>query len=112
MVIVDDWTGPSKRFTHWLIRDIESRPSIPENIPRAAMISEPFAAVRGTNNFGSTGYRGPCPPSGEIHTYCFNVYGLDAKLGIPPVSKRDVLEEAMKRNMVQYGGQAIATYNR
>ncbi|MGB8821132.1 MAG: YbhB/YbcL family Raf kinase inhibitor-like protein, partial [Methanoregula sp.] len=99
-------------FTHWLIWDFESRPTIPEKIPRAAVITEPFTAVQGTNDFGTTGYRGPCPPKGEVHTYYFNVYGLDAILGIPPGSKRDVLEKAMEGHMVQYGGQAIATYSR
>ena len=44
------------------------------------MITEPFTAVQGTNDFGTTGYRGPCPPKGEVHTYYFNVYGLDAIL--------------------------------
>jgi Raf kinase inhibitor-like YbhB/YbcL family protein len=111
-IIVDDWIGPSKRFTHWLMWDFESRPVIPENIPRAALITLPFTAVQGTNDFGSTGYRGPCPPQGKVHTYYFNVYGLDAILGIPAGSGRDVLENAMNGHMVQYGGQAIATYSR
>ncbi|MGA2103900.1 YbhB/YbcL family Raf kinase inhibitor-like protein [Methanoregula sp.] len=111
-IIIDDWIGPDERFNHWLIWDIESRSSIPENIPRAGVISEPFMAIQGTNDFGTTGYRGPCPPSGEVHTYYFNVYGLDAKLGIPPGSKRDAVMNAMKGHMIQYGGQALATYNR
>jgi len=111
-VIVDDWIGPDNRFTHWLIWDIESQPSIPENIPKLAEITEPFAAIQGTNDFGTIGYRGPCPPPGEVHTYYFNVYGLDAKLVIPAGSKRDTLENAMKKHMIQYGGQAIATSSR
>jgi len=111
-VIIDDWVGPSERFTHWIMWDINSRASIPENIPKAETIANPFPAVQGTNDFGTIGYRGPCPPSGEIHTYYINVYGLDAKLDLPPGSKRDALDEAMKGHMKQYGGQAIATYNR
>jgi Raf kinase inhibitor-like YbhB/YbcL family protein len=111
-VIVDDWIGPSKRFTHWLMWDFAAQPVIPENIPRGAVITSPFAAVQGTNDFGSIGYRGPCPPPGEVHTYYFNVYGLDSILGIPAGSGRDVLENAMKGHTVQYGGQAIATYSR
>ncbi|MFZ1128547.1 YbhB/YbcL family Raf kinase inhibitor-like protein [Methanoregula sp.] len=111
-VIIDDWIGPSERFTHWLMWNIEPRALIPENIPKTPEITEPFPAVQGTNDFGTIGYRGPCPPPGETHTYYFNVYGLDAKLGIPAGSKREVLMDAMKGHMVQYGGQAIATYNR
>jgi hypothetical protein len=111
-IIIDDWIGPSEHFTHWLIWDIESRPIIPENIPRDAVINEPFIAIQGTNDFGTIGYRGPCPPSRKVHTYYFNVYGLDAKLEIPAGSKRDALDKAMSGHMVQYGGQAIATYSR
>ncbi|MFZ0005907.1 MAG: YbhB/YbcL family Raf kinase inhibitor-like protein [Methanoregula sp.] len=111
-VIIDDWIGPEERFTHWLMWDIESQDTIPENIPKTLVINDPFMAVQGTNDFGTIGYRGPCPPPGETHTYYVNVYGLDAKLGIPAGSKREVLERAMKGHMRQYGGQAIAIYNR
>ena len=38
--------------------------------------------------------------------------GLDAKLGIPAGSKWKTVMDAMKGHMVQYGGQAIATYSR
>ena len=33
-VIIDDWIGPSERFTHWLMWNIEPRALIPENILR------------------------------------------------------------------------------
>jgi hypothetical protein len=111
-VIVDDLIGPSDRFTHWLIWNIEPRTEIPENIPKVAEVTEPFPAIQGTNDFGTIGYRGPCPPPRETHTYYFNIYGLDAKLRIPPGSKRDALMEAMRGHMVQYAGQAIAFYTR
>ena len=111
-VIIDDWVGPEERFTHWIMWDIEARAVIPEDIPRSAVLVEPFFAIQGTNDFGSIGYRGPCPPPGQTHTYYFNVYGLDAKMGIPAGSGRTTLGEAMKEHMVQYGGQAIATYSR
>jgi hypothetical protein len=47
-----------------------------------------------------------------MHTYYFNVYGLDAQLDARPGSTRDELEKAMKGHTVQYGGQAIAVYQR
>jgi Raf kinase inhibitor-like YbhB/YbcL family protein len=111
-IVIDDRIGPSDLFTHWLIWNIEPRGIIPENIPRKAVLTEPFTAVQGTNDFGTIGYRGPCPPRGETHTYYFNVYGLDALLEVPPGADRDALQEAMKGHMVQYGGQAIAVYGR
>ncbi|HET7483307.1 MAG TPA: YbhB/YbcL family Raf kinase inhibitor-like protein [Actinomycetota bacterium] len=38
----------------------------------------PTGAVQGSNDFGSEGYRGPCPPPGDApHHYVFTFYGLD-----------------------------------
>jgi Raf kinase inhibitor-like YbhB/YbcL family protein len=111
-IILDDIFGPSESVTHWLIWNIEPRNSIPENIPKTPEITEPFPAVQGTNDFGQIGYRGPCPPSGVVHTYYFNVYGLDARLEIPAGSDKKTLMAAMKGHMVQYGNEAIATYGR
>ena len=109
-IILEDVIGPTEIFTHWLIWNIRARDSIPENIPRGGVLSEPFPAVQGRNDFGSIGYRGPCPPSAQMHSYYFNAYGLDAPLDIPPGSDRRTLINAMKGHMVQYGNEAIATY--
>jgi Raf kinase inhibitor-like YbhB/YbcL family protein len=111
-ITIEDRIGPSKKTCHWLIWNIKARDSIPENIPKDLVISQPVEAVQGKNDLGKIGYSGPCPPKGEVHTYFFNVYGLDAKLDVKPGSSREELEEAMKGHMVQYGGQSIATYQR
>ena len=111
-IILDDQIGPSQMFNHWLAWNIEAREIIPENIPKTGVVTVPFSAVQGTNSFGNIGYQGPCPPAGEIHTYYFNVYGLDKKLDIPPGSDKAALMRAMEKHMVQYGGQAFATYRR
>lgn len=111
-ITIEDRIGPSEMFCHWCIWNIKARDSIPENIYRDAVLTRPFDAVQGTNDFGTIGYSGPCPPKGEVHTYYFNGYGLDAKLDARPGSSRKELEKSMKTHMVQYGGQAIATYER
>ncbi|HVP95395.1 MAG TPA: YbhB/YbcL family Raf kinase inhibitor-like protein [Methanoregulaceae archaeon] len=111
-IVLDDIIGPSEIFTHWLIWNFEARDSIPENVPKQAEIAEPFKAIQGTNDFGTIGYRGPCPPPGEGHSYYFNVYGFDIPLDIAPGAKRTILMKAMEGRMVQYGGQAIAVYQR
>lgn len=33
-------------------------------------------AVEGSNDFGTTGWSGPCPPAGTTHTYVWTVYAL------------------------------------
>jgi len=111
-ITITDQIGPETLFCHWLIWDIPARPEIPENIPKIKVVSGELTAVQGRNNFGTIGYAGPCPPRGEVHTYYFNVYGLDSRLEAPPGSSLAVLEKAMYGHMVQYGGQAIANYQR
>jgi hypothetical protein len=111
-IIIEDRISLTDKFCHWLIWNIRARDSLPENIPKDAVITRPFDAVQGKNDFGKIGYGGPCPPKGETHTYYFNVYGLDAQLDIKPGSTREELEKAMLGHMVQYGGQAIAMYKR
>jgi len=111
-IIIEDSVGPAEKICHWLIWNIKARDTIPENIPKDPVITEPIEAVQGKNDLGKIGYSGPCPPKGEVHTYYFNVYGLDAKLDVLPGSTREDLEKAMAGHMIQYGGQSIATYQR
>ena len=112
-IIVEDQIGPDYIFNHWLIWNIPARPEIPADIPRDPVLTKPFSAVQGKNDAGTIGYTGPCPPKkGEVHTYYFNVYGLDAELAVRPGATREQLGKAMEGHMVQYGGQAIAYYER
>jgi len=111
-ITIEDRIGLSEKICHWLIWNIKGRDTIPENIPGDPVITEPIEAVQGKNDLGKIGYSGPCPPKGEVHTYYFNVYGLDAKLDARPGSTREDLEKAMAGHMIQYGGQSIATYQR
>lgn len=111
-IILEDIIGPSKSFNHWLIWNIPAQAEIPEKLPRDPVLTLPVKAVQGKNDFGKIGYSGPCPPPGEVHSYYFNVYGLDAKINAPPGSSRHELEKAMDGHVIQYGGQAVATYQR
>ena len=103
-ISIDDWVGPSKRVCHWLIWNIPALDLIPENISGDPVISQPFAAVQGRNDLGKVGYSGPCPLQGEVHSYYFNVYGLDAPLDLTPGATREELEKAMEGHVV---GQAV-----
>lgn len=110
-VILEDGVGMDL-VCQWLIWNIEAREIIPENIPPQPVITDPFDAVQGINDFNTVGYYGPCPKEGEAHTYYFNAYGLDRKLDLKPGSDARALRKAMQGHTVQYGGQAIATYRR
>src|SRR5919201_4155538 len=53
-LVVDDPDAPGGTFTHWLAWGIDpSSDGLREGEP---------APVEGRNDFGMTGYRGPCPP--------------------------------------------------
>lgn len=110
-IILEDRIG-MEMVSQWLIWNIPARETIPENIPKKPLITDPFEGVQGTNDFNTVGYYGPCPKEGEAHTYFFNVYGLDKKLDLRPGSDARELRKAMEGHAVQYGGQAIATYRR
>lgn len=51
---------------------------------------------RGVRAFGETGYRGPCPPTGDgPHTYRFTLYLLERELQLDAGAERDALFSAM-----------------
>ena len=64
-----------KGFTHWIMWNMELVSILPEDIPKAPAIKFPVSASQGRNNFGTSGYSGPCPPHGQTHRYDIKVYG-------------------------------------
>jgi Raf kinase inhibitor-like YbhB/YbcL family protein len=91
-LIADDPDAPSGRFTHWIVWNIS---------PQTSTIAEGSApkGVPGTNDFGKSGYGGPCPPSGT-HRYFFKVFALDRELDLPAGGKRSQLDAAMKGHVI------------
>ncbi len=73
-LVVDD--PDASGFTHWIVYDMTG--SDTGALPLGVSAS-PDAPPQGTNDFGSVGWRGPCPPSGEHH-YRFRLYALAAPL--------------------------------
>ena len=103
VLIADDPDAPSGLFTHWLIWNIP---------PQTTSISEGNAprGVHGTNDFGKSGYKGPCPPSGT-HKYSFKVFALDRELDLHGGSKRSQLDAAMKGYVIAQG-ELVGRYTR
>lgn len=62
---------------HWVVYDIPpSVTSLPEGAGSAGAQLPP-GSVQGRNDFGTSGYGGPCPPAGDRpHHYVFTVYAL------------------------------------
>src|SRR5436189_5484190 len=95
VLIVDDPDAPSGLFTHWAVWNIS---------PQATTIAEGSTpkGVQGTNDFGKSGYGGPCPPSGA-HRYYFRVFAIDRELDLPVGAKRSQLDTAMKSHVIAKG---------
>jgi Raf kinase inhibitor-like YbhB/YbcL family protein len=55
---------------------------------------------QGTNDFGKTGYGGPCPPPGNPHRYFFKLYALDGKLNLKAGASKSDVEQAMKGHVL------------
>jgi Raf kinase inhibitor-like YbhB/YbcL family protein len=102
-LVVDDPDAPGGLFTHWIVWNIS---------PQTNTIAEGSApkGVHGTNDFGKSGYGGPCPPSGT-HRYYFKIFALDRELDLPPGTKRSQLDAAMKGHVVAQG-ELMGRYSR
>jgi hypothetical protein len=93
-------------FTPWIIWNIPPVGTIPEDIPAEGIVTAPIPATQGVNDYGTIGYKAPCPSHGQMIRYQFKVYGLDTMLGLDPGSDKRQLINAMKGHVVQFGETA------
>ena len=102
-LIMDDPDAPSGLFTHWAVWNIS---------PQTSSIAEGSTpkGVQGANDFGKSGYGGPCPPSGA-HRYYFRIFALDRELDLPFSAKRGQVDAAMKNHIVAQG-ELMGRYSR
>lgn len=100
-LVVDDPDAPGGTFRHWGVYDIS---------PNARSIA---GARQATNDKGTLGYTGPCPPPGHgPHHYHFKLFALDVdKLGLPSSAKIVDVENAAAKHAIAQG-ELIGTYER
>jgi len=99
-LIVHDPDAPrAGGFTHWVVYNIPGKVT---HLSQAAPKGEklPGGGIQGKNDFGQTGYRGPCPPSGT-HRYYFYLYALDTELKLPSGATKDEVEKAIKGHVLE-----------
>ncbi len=100
-------TDPDARgFVHWVATDIPgSTASLAEGASGSGR-----AGREGRNDFGRTGWAGPCPPSGT-HRYVFELYALSAPLALPGTPTAAAVRAALAGRVL---GQArlTGTYRR
>lgn len=95
-----DPDAPGRTFYHWAIYDLPAdRATLPEDFPRGA---EAGGSRQAINDFGDSGYGGPCPPRGHgIHHYHFELFALrTAKLGLAADAGCPAVEMAAKRQAI------------
>jgi Raf kinase inhibitor-like YbhB/YbcL family protein len=100
-IIMEDPDAPGGLFTHWLLWNIPPQEQIAEKTNQG---------VSGMNDFGKTGYGGPCPPSGSHHYY-FKVFALDRELTITAGESKAALLEYMTDHILATG-ELMAIYRR
>lgn len=88
-VLMEDPDAAGGTFVHWVAAGID---------PADGELAEgQEAPVEGTNDFGSVGYRGPCPPEGdEPHRYVLTVLAVDRSLQLPPGASAQDLRAAVE----------------
>jgi Raf kinase inhibitor-like YbhB/YbcL family protein len=103
-LVVDDPDAPSGTFTHWLAWGID---------PALDGLREGEAApVEGRNDFGSAGWRGPCPPPGHgPHRYFFKLHALDGELDLPAGAEKAEVEQAIEGRALAVA-ELTGTYER
>ena len=103
-LVVDDPDAPGGVFTHWVAWGLD---------PGAGALGEGEAAPReGRNDFGASGYRGPCPPPGHgRHRYVFRLYALDVELELGSGAAKAELEQAIEGHVLTTA-ELVGTYER
>jgi len=101
-----DPAAPKMTWVHWVLYNIPADArSLPEGARRL-----PAGTLEGLNDWGRTGYGGPCPPIGR-HRYFHKLYALDAALpDLGRISKAK-LEAASKPHLIARA-ELIGTYQK
>lgn len=96
-------------FVHWILFNLSPRIKVlPEGIPKIPVLtSYPWLdhmGTHGNNDYGRTGYGGPCPLRGEMRRYCFRLYALDRVLDLPPGVSKTGFKKAVEGHVIAEGG--------
>ncbi len=90
-LVMDDPDAPGGTWVHWVAFDVPPTDVIPEGIP--------LLGIGGNNSWGTTGYGGPCPPSGT-HRYFFKLFAIDSTLELPEGSTVEEVLDAIEGHIL------------
>jgi Raf kinase inhibitor-like YbhB/YbcL family protein len=86
------------QWSHWIVVDL---PPTAAAIPHGAK-TLPGKAQTVANNFGLTGYAGPCPPKGSgVHHYKFTIWAMpEPAMTIAPDAKADTIAPSLAKRAI------------
>ncbi len=127
-VVVDDINAEEGALAHWVLWSL---PADTSELEGGASGSEslPSGAVEGTNGYGGSGWRGPCPPPRKIFrhrtgvqgtvgtdntgilspVYQMNVYALDTEISAPSGAEREEVLRQLEGHILA-GGSVSTKY--
>jgi len=109
-LLVDDPDAPVGNWNHWTAWNLPATSQgLPEGVSKDARLAD--GTEQGRNDFGKTGYNGPCPPPGKPHRYYFKLFALDTNLDLKAGSRKKELEAAMKGHVLTQA-EWMGTYGR
>ena len=103
-----DPAAPQRTWVHWVVYDIPA--SVTTLVEGAGGWTLPSGTREGRNDWGRTGYGGPCPPIGR-HRYFFKLYALDTLLGDLGTPTKADLERAIEGHVLERA-ELVGTYER
>jgi len=103
-----DPAAPRMTWVHWVLYNLDpAAAGLPEAVEASAL---PAGTREGVNDWGRTGYGGPCPPIGR-HRYFHKLYALDTMLADLRRPTKAALEKAMRGHILAQS-TLIGTYQK
>ena len=105
-LLLEDPDAPGGTFVHWVLWGMDPATT---SLDQGAV---PAGSRQGRNDFGRTGYGGPCPPrGGGAHRYVFSVLALAQPLLLQPgATANELKREAHGKLLAE--GTLMGTYGR
>ena len=101
-IIIDDHEALGRIFRHWSVFNLPSGTrSLGANQPTTPQLEN--STLQGQNDFGNTGYGGPCPPVGQEHEYIFFIYALTEQLELAADSTPKQVSESIRGRVIGTG---------
>ncbi len=107
-LVIEDPDAPNGTWMHWGIYNIRADAN---HLGEAFPVEGSYPQAH--NDFGNSGYGGPCPPpGGGAHRYRFRLFALDvARLNLASHTMAEAIEKAVQPHILD-SAELTGTYSR